>query len=807
MGRYVTRFQGGGSNSVGATFTAAAGGGNSKFAVAANGQALLRVQYPALAAYYSGQTQFDSLNIVGSVTGSNFASPIGGAISTTPRSNAFGGGEQAATFNDFTVYLQNVTVSANSGIASGYRIWYTQSGIDWKLIDPFALPFTDASFITTSSAVYLCHSSGLYKTTDGLNYTNPYTTGVRGLAELNGVVIFSTGGTGVLTTTDFSAVTGYNIAGFTPQSIVNYSGVLYAFQSGSTSVRFSTNTGQTWSTATSGLIVPSGAGNWARVINNIVMVSTPGTGALYQWSTNPTGTSTTWTALATNKPTAALYGTHFVYDSTDNVLMCGWAHCLTSGTTAGDIFGYRVTGVTGAAIAYTGTVQNVTFAPSLFNGTYAYPLIINTGTVKAFYNDALFTYQPTGTAWQGDYNITLTGTLSGLSSVPFFPLNQFEFYGWGAVGTTNSGRRYIIKGNKGSGGMAASDAGYISYLSAHVEESGFFKPLYATSGDVTGTTANISRVTGITSSAVSASTMLLAEASGQYILAWAGNTALGGRLHYNRYAQSTRTSTGDFISSGSFFPGSAVTGVQAGASKSDGLYLLPTGMPTVGLTTGTLIPASGAARLFSYNISGLTATATFTQAVQFSDVTNEVVLSAYQSGTVTGFTLIFSGGALISRAPYTLFNATGGVVSTLSGTVVLKSLGSYYALDTSGNIYKGSVPSLLTFYGKGVSFPTGAVANFTATRFREVAETKILGPVFFDNEYGNIITQTLTTGATNYWQGNMPNLFSMSSGAFIVQIGATAVSALNASTAGTGAFIVPNIPAPATGEAKYIIAR
>lgn len=802
MGRYVTRFQGGGSNSVGGTFTAAAGGGNSKFAVAANGQALLRVQYPALAAYYSSQTEFDSLNIFGTATGGGGDYYIGAANTVTGvsgvRSNAFGGGEQAATFSGFTVYLQNVAVNYNSGVASGYRIWYTQSGIDWKLIDPFASPFTDASFITTSSAVYLCHSSGLYKTTDGHNYTNVYTTGVRGLTEQNGIVIFCTGGTGVLTTTDFSAVTGYNIASFTPQSIVNYSGVLYAFQSGSTSVRFSTTTGQTWFTPTSGLIVPSGAGNWARVINNIVLVSTPGTGALYQWSTDPTGTSTTWTALATNKPTAALYGTHFVYDSTDNVLMCGWQHIpLNSGNTSGNIFGYRVTGVTGTAIAYTGILENVVFAPSVVSGRSFYPLIINTGNVKAFYNDALFTYQPTGTAWQGNYDITLTGTLSGLSSVPFFPVANSFLYGWGAVGTTNSGKRYIIKGNKASG---VSEAGYITYLSAYVEESGFFKPLYATSGIVTGTTANFNRTTGITSGPIQGNSMLLTEASGQYILAWAGNNTFGSNLHYNRYSQSTRTSTGDFITlTGNFLAGT-VTGMQVGSTKNDGMYFFTSGIGPTTINTGVFIQASGPASTFAYSITGLVTGVSFATAIQFSEITNDVIMSACQSGTVTGMTITFNNGAVVSRNIYTLFNTTGGAVSTLSGTVILKSQGVYYALDISGNIYKGSTPNALTFHTKG-AYPTGFLDR--PCRFVEVAETKIVGPILFDNEYGNISTQTLATGGFIY-QNNLPELFYMSSGQYILGVSTTA---LKATTAGTGTFVVPNIPAPATGEAKYIIAR
>lgn len=798
MGRYVTRFQGGGSNVIGATYTAAAGGGNSKLAVAANGQALLRTQYPALAAYYSGQTQFESLNINGTITGIVTTDFIAGARQLSPRSDLHGGGEQAATFSGFTVYLQNTRTVANSGNIDTYRIWYTQSGIDWKLIEPFASPFTAASFITTSSAVYLCHSSGLYRTTDGLNYTNVYSaaTGVRGLAELNGVVIFSTGGTGVFTTTNFNSITGYDISGFNVQSIVNYSGVLYAFEHTTTGVRFSTNTGQTWSTPTSGLV--AGAGSWARVINNILLVSTSTTGALYQYSTNPTGTTNTWTGLTTNKPTSSLYGSHFVYDSTDNVLMCAWQHLLINNTTTGGIFGYRVTGVTGTSIAYTGTFSNLGYFSSLLNNNYFYPCIINTGNVKAFYGDALFTYQPTGLGWQGDYNINSAGSVSGLLSVPFFPYSESFTNGWGTVGTTNSGKRYIVKGNSSE---VNNNHGYIRYLSVYIEESGFFKPLYAVSGTTTGTTANINRSTGIyTSKDGGNNSMLLAESSGQYILAWHSFQQTG--IYYNRYSQSTRTSTGDFIFLSPFAAG--VSFVIAGATRSDGIYIFPTGIE-ISATTGALIQASGGAKTFNYNTTGLFSGSAGVQPIfQFSDITNEVIMSTHSTGTVTGTIFIFSDGQLNSRNIYTLYNATGGVVSTISGTYVFKSQGNYYAVDISGNIYKGNSPNALTFYGKGAPYPTGATG--LTQRFRELGETKIVGPLLFENEYGNIVTQQIRSANSSITTAIFPEIFAQSSTRYLLAINGS-VTSLNISGAGTGSFVVPNIPVSSTGEAKYIIAR
>jgi hypothetical protein len=804
MGRYATRFQAGGSNTVGATYTAAAGGSNSKLFVAANGQTLSRAQYPALAAYYSGQTQFDSLTINGTVTGDSAGDFIAGVRSSSPRSNLFGGGEQAATFSGFTLYLQNTRTysdTSSSGNVDTYRIWYTQNGIDWKLIEPFLTPFTDASFITTSSAVYICHSSGLYKTTDGLNYTSVYSAaaGVRGLAELNGVVIFCTGGTGVLTTTDFSSITGYDITGFTPQSIVNYSGVLYAFQSSVTGVQFSTNTGQTWSAATSGLAVAAGAGNWARVINNIVLVSTPGTGALYQYSTNPTGTTNTWTALSTNKPTQALYGTHFVYDSTANVLMCAWQHLIGANTTSGAIFGYRVTGVTGSSVAYTGLVFNVGYQNSTFSGQRAYPFIVNTGNIKAFYNDNIFAYQPTGADWQGEYNVNLSGAvnLSGLLSTPFFPFGDSYANGWGRVGTTNSGRRYIIKGTNAN---VNNNHGYISYLSVHVEESGFFKPLYGVSGTVTGATANINRTTGIYSSSNNTwnQSMTVAEASGQYIVAWQSAERSG--IYYNRYNQSTRTSSGDFLFASGL--GTTSTVVTAGATKNDGIYIIPTGLNTT--QTGALIQASGAPLTFTYNVTGIVSGGLFPGIIQFSDVTNEVIISTHTTGSVTGVSLIISGGKVVSRSTYTLYNSTGGVVSTLSGTYVLKSQNAYYAIDVSGNIYKGSNPSALTFYSRSGPYPTGLTGTFQ--RFREFGETKIVGPLFFDNEYGMIITQPLRNTLHVGGIAVFPEIFSQTPTDYLLAVNGT-TNSLRFAGAGTGSFIVPNIPVSSTGEAKYIIAR
>jgi hypothetical protein len=808
MGRYANRFEAGGSVAVGSTFTAAAGGGNTKFAVAANGQILNRVDYPALSAYYGGQTLFDTLNITDTLTGTTQQDSLFTPYNDS-RGQDHGGGQVAVKFSGFHLYMQPVTRYTNTGTKTNTRIWYTpDAGVSWKLTD-FEGAFTQAGFVATESAVYICHESGMHRTTDGLNYSYVFNQNrVYHVTEQSGTVIFITGSTGFVTTStgDFSSFTGYPASGsFAPRSIVNYSGVLYAFAASSTGVRYSTNTGQTWTSPSSGRAQSNG-GYHATIANGRLLVFAYGTTVpIYEHSTNPTGTTNTWTLLSQNtRGDAGVYCTSVEYDSDTNNLLVGWQHYL-NGNSAQEIYGYIVTGVTGASIPCTGSTSSVVFNSGAFVGGYSYPFFIASGSKKTVYNDWLYKIEALSGTWDVSVrspNLGNAGNYLGYGMTPFIPATRFELAGFATLGTTNSGNNYIIKGNKSN---YAGDYAPLGVCSIYVDISGYYKQLTVTSGSNEYLRANYGTNTGVFSSIGGSQTnMTLSEASGKYIAAWTVTGSTYSGVYYNRYDQTTLKNTSDFTRIANTYGNE--DRIVSFAPKDDGIYFMnaQSHNQNSNPVTGVLVPASGSPRIFSWKISGTLPTVNSYPGLYYSHLHNEVLVSYYSPGTVTGVTVSLNQGNP-SISTYTLTNETGGVINPVTGSLMVRSQNNYYVFDTSGNIYKGGNRYSLTKYGFGAGLPTSALGRVKT--FREISETKIIGILIFDNEYGNIsLSRFRATGFSNYAVNRNPRLFQTTDSTYYVFAQGGAESA-EASVAGTGFFTVPNIPSPATGEAKYIIAR
>lgn len=815
MGRYSTRFQGGGSNAVGATYTAAAGGGNSKFAVAANGQSLNRADYPALSAFYSGQSSLATFSLTNIANGVATQGIMFGQ-STSTITSQYGGGERAATFSGFTIHIQAIQNRDNTSERNSC-VWYTTNGEDWKVTDLLSPPVgINASFITTSSAVYLCHASGLSRTTNGLNFTGIYTTGVVGLAELNGTIIFTTGGDNVLRTTDFSTFTSIpTITGFSTHAIVNYSGVLYAFQNNSTSVIYSTDTGTTWQIATSGL--SSAAGYGAKVIANYLIVSTVDTAGnpVYQYSTNPTGTTNTWTNIGVNKSTAYNnnFITHYLYDSTDDVLVCGLAHQLQGTTSAGKL-AVRITGITGSAFTFSGSNSDLNYNNTNNNNLANYPFMYQSGQYRRFHFGYLCSYEPgsgwldsTGNVGYPSGRINLDGNNTAIRPNPFFrPL------GWGndgfySIGTTNSGSRYTYNGNSNNQG---GTYGPMRYFALYVEESGFFKPLKATS---TGYFANINPTSSTNAYPClpdARNNLVLNEASGNYICAWTwtGNSVVGTEpgVYYNTYNQQTRQSTGNVskYNTANYIAWTSPSTV-VGGTKSDGIYVIGQYYNSAGNGNDiAYIAPNGTVTLLDYQ----TRFAGSYGQVFFSDVDNEVIVSRWSTSSVTGDVAIFSGGSLKTSGIYSLINSTGGTLSTItSGSTMVKTEGKYYVFDSSGNLYGGTSPLSLN-YIKSITSSTNLNNSSNYMVYRELGTGLIYGTLGLQSTFGivNGFQTRANNSYLNYNRNRAPEYFRFSGNASYIETPGYG-DCTTFTTQGTGVFIVPNIVSTTTGEAKYIIAR
>jgi len=812
MGRYTTRFQGGGSNAVGATYTAAAGGGNSKFAVAANGQTLNRADYPALSAYYSGQSQFATFNLDSIANNPTTAAiPFGQAEPTTAIYSYYGGGERAATFSGFTIHIQALQNRDNTSQRNSC-IWYTTNGEDWKLTDLLSPPVgLHASFITSSSTIYLCHESGLSTSTNGLNFTGVYTTGVYGLTELNGTVIFSTGGENVLKTNDFNTFTDVAIPGFQVTALANYSGTLYAFSQGTQGVRYSTDTGTTWQTATSGLVTFAGYG--AKVIGGYLIVSSRVIAGepLYQYSTNPTGTTNTWTTLGVNKPSNyASYVTHYLYDSTHNVLMCGLYHQL-QGSSAQGVVAYRVTGITGTSLAFSGSNSDLNFNNSAHSSWNNYPFIFQSGNTRRINIGYLCSYDPLGSGWLDTNNpyasgrIVLDGSNSGVRPNPFFRPLAWGDEGWYSLGTTNSGNRYISNFNSNNWG---NNDGPVRYFALFVEESGFFKPLKATS---TGQFANINPTSYEVFSSLAGGkpNLVLNEASGRYLVTWhwTGNAQIGNEagVYYNSYLQSTRQSTGNIIRYNTTIQNGWTSQYYCvGGTKSDGIYVIAAIQASSGSTNEYLyINPTGGASAGTYVMRGTSAYPGFF----FSDVDNEVIISQWTQTSVTGAITTLSGGTIRTSGVYTLINATGGTLSTItSGSMMVKSDGRYYVFDSSGNIYSGNNPTSLNFVKTSVGSTNLSYSNIPV--FHEIGTGLIHGTLGLKVSFGQADSTFQTRGNGSYSAYAIyraPQYFKFSGNTSYIEV--PGYGDPTTFTTQSGVFVVPNIVSTTTGESKYIIAR
>lgn len=811
MGRYSTRFQAGGSNAVGATYTAAAGGGNSKFAVAANGQTLSRTDYPALSAFYSGQSDlatFSLNNIANSPAAA--AGMFGQSNYSTLYDPIYGGGERATTFSGFTIHIQTLQNRDNTSERNSC-VWYTTNGDDWKVSDLLSPPVGDsASFITTSSAVYLCHQSGLLRTTDGLNFTGIYENGVYGLTELNGVVIFSTGGTGVLKTEDFNTFTGVDTPGFTVNAIVTHSGTLYAFDQATTGVRYSTDTGDTWQTATSGLAYAAYYG--AKVIGDYVLVSVQGTTQpVYQYSTNPTGTSDTWNAVSSLKSSnQETWVTHYLYDSTDNVLMCGLAHKGTA-TAAQGKFAVRITGITGSGTTFSGSNADLIYNINTYPSYAVYPCLFQSGDMRRIHIGYIGSYDPLNSGWQDTDNPTtvpgrviLNGTNPNIRPNPFYRPLEFQNDGHASAGTTNSGTRYLINGNTNNQGGIY---GPLRYFAIYVEESGFFKPLRA---GATGEFAD--RRVGFNvfpSLAGGRNNFVLHEASGNYLCVWhwSGNS-YGSEygVYNNNYSQVDRRSTGDVRFAGNYsYNAWTTTATVVGGTKDQGVYVIQTVNNSNGSANDVIHinPTGGVTNSFYFIRGG----GSYGQ-VAFSDVHNEVIISTWTTTTVSGAVAIYNNGAITTSGNYTLVNATGGVLSTIgSGSVMIKTEGNYYVFDSSGNLYGGTSPTYLN-YIKSITTSTN-LNNFSQRMvFREIGSGLTYGTLGVKNLFGEVTSfQTRANGSYSTYAVNRgPEYFNFSGNVSYIETPGYG-DPTTFTTQGTGVFVVPNIVTTTTGESKYIIAR
>lgn len=619
---------------IGATYSGAGGGANSKLSVEANGQTLSRTTYPELSNYYADQTSYPFSG----------ASMNGSSVQMLPFQSYNNNYITYAQTSSFVVYAQYITHTNYIGSA----FWSTANGDDWKLMDLVVDGARPQKVKAIGSSIYICTTLGLYRTTDGLTVTKLFNGAVVDIASdgtnfliLNGT--FS-GSPILLRTTDFSTYTTLSLPSTTHRAIEYMGTTFYLFQHSSTSLWSSTNAGTTW-TLSGQALNGTMYNNGTIVLNNtLIYFRNSNSGAAFVYNVTPL--SAAWTASTTTW-NSTNYGwvQGMVYDSSTGT------YIVTTGRSANTgYFGWIFTSLSASGTILLSDVSYIA-------GNH--DCIAYTSGANKYYG-LCGAYQIKRTTWS-ETNMEIYQTDA-------YQHPMFFISGYCAGSTLPNGNRVVVK-QPGNG----STPYYAIQLL--LEDAGYFKPFIynsTTRGFFYSSNPPIAHV--------------FVQTNDGYIFSYYMSS-----YWYWVTADNSRT----FVKDGGAGTPSPASTIMLVGVPNDGVYAWETAAVT-NRTLYYANPLSVTNTTSTWRLSPSTTLGTYNVCVTTSEAIVTELYSAGPTSNPRWFTL--KNGAAFFGAEFSLRGNTGGSVSVNTDAKIFKLNNIYYCYNSSTMYvsYDGSIFFYLT---------------------------------------------------------------------------------------------------------------
>lgn len=748
---------------VGSTFTAASGG-NTLGAVQANGTTLNKAQYSAL----SNALPQDTMNYIAP-----------GTVGSNQLMQAAQGQTLIGATSTFILYGQTTTSSTNNGIRQQTVFFKSTNGRDYSLCSFVGnASETLQKIVTINNELYICTSTRLLKTADGITFSTLYTGLVWDVTYSGTKFLLAIGATQLIETTDFVTFTTRTIP-LSSRNVTWFVGTAASYfwifpNSGNA---YYSADGITWTQVTnafSGQTLPTT--NRVFVVNNVLFVCNTGLNGVAMFWFTTTGAAAVLTAAGFNYTTASsVIALSLTYDGTYYV-----------------IAGTNVTGVTTIGVRFStpnGAATNVLNANS--------GATTSTDTNVVAFNSKIYTYFGAFIALEQTV-MTITSLVTngskndGYYCIPFLTCSNSG--NTTIYGSTFDGTRYIIKN--------IFEAA--RYVSAFVEEGGVFKPLEKSSDPSISTGFYTFGAGALALDASPQETFIYKDASGYIFI---HNNATNFTAQQFKITRTPNTDNSSFAT-----VALAITLFVAIPANNVGVYFLRYGT-TSNLEVYLLKSSTAIAGNYATITGAFSAPYTFSNITSWCSLLDGTVACQLRNSTTpasapTIFKIL--PNQALSLITIRLFTAAGVSVSATNTTLRILRLDNIWYITDQAFVYSSNdnitfkrLPIDSGFTGgalnPGINLQISNYVSFNIDGSYSIQSGQFIFQPHAGGSGGNVAAPSLPMAITIANNGLIAHCPTNTNSA----AGITYTFALDPNTE----FKVPNISPTTAGQATYIIAR